>query len=244
MNRLRRWLAFKMTPTPTTMDPTSITSTFDLLRPENRTRTPIMHLARNESALVLFEAQWESLGVLAIGDGGWEPTGTDAENALPVRSQFEDPDNPMPAGSYRPLGQTIAASDARAMAAGIRRALATGKPDYNGAESRRLPLTRFFANRESEHRHQTAAPLNARYWDAHLHAETIATFLDGGSCRIMRGLPQQVHDDDKERERVQKLEREAARLAQEVEHGPAARLAGIRAELAATPVGPVAHSTK
>lgn len=247
MNRLRRWLAFKLSRTLTTMDPQHIDSTFDMVNPDARRRT-MMHLVRGADALVIPAACWELVVVLAASDGGWQPTGTSAA-ATDFGGQ-----RPAKPGHYIPARQTIADSDARALAAGLRRAEHTAQPDVIGASARKVPLGWWMARDgdqatpwsvDGEQRFiGVAAPQMARYWDLWAQMPQIAAFLEQGGCRIMPGLPQKVLDDDKERERRWKIEQETKRLEAEIAESPATKLARLRAELAHDDVRPMTHSSK
>ena len=227
----RRRLAFAFTHLPQTMNPTRIDSTFDLQNPDERRRAPIIHLCREEEALVMHEATWVLLGPLAIADGGWEPLGTDAKPKV-RRSDAFAPDLPAAGGHYLPDAQIVTGTDARALAAGIRRAMQTTEPDWLGGDPRRVPLTEHFADRWNEALVCAPVPSTARAWRVHDKAGQIAAWVERGAFRIIPGLPAKVLADDAERERLETLRREVARLEAELANDAAAKLAKARAELA------------
>ena len=238
MRRFRRWLAFLTTShRDMSMDePTNITATFPLDRADDR-RHKMMHLHRGNDALVIPTIIWELAVVLAASDGGWKPLGTDAP------AQDFGGEAPANAGHYIACGQTTADSDAKACAAGLRQAQRNPGDVNVGAAKRKVPLGWWMASDGSQADRWTVdgqekfvgvnAPAMAQYFNLWDVAEQIASFLDGGSCRIMPGLPKKVLDDDAEHARIEKLRREEAALQRQLEESAEAKLQRVRAELAA-----------
>jgi hypothetical protein len=216
------------------MDPTRYTPLMNLWNEDARRRSAFMHLVQGDDCLIGYAAWWETTCALALGDGKWQPLGTDAP-ASDLSGTKGYQTKPSEEGHYIPVSQKMVARDALRLARAVLLALPIRDP-MNGAESHRVPATRWLARASDEVDKWIPARLLAQHWSVAEHADTLCEFLcRGGDVRIVPGLPACFHADEQKRVEDARREREIARITEELE-APARRLAELRAGYSSTNV--------
>ncbi len=199
-----------------------------------------MHLLRDAEALWCDPLPWLSLLQFAAVTGDWRPRGTDAPEQLVTGGHLS---GALAKGHYWPMGQTLAASDARALAEGIRRAFTRWvKP--HGPNGPRFAINDPRLCERVQFAGAEVAVWNAvESFDLDDHdAELLAAFLERGACRLLWGPPEAIERNAQRaaqrRARRVPLEAERDRLILAVQRGTitdaeaAPRLAGLREALA------------
>lgn len=205
-----------------------------------------MHLLRATEAFEYSLTAWLTLARFAHVTGDWHPQGTDAASTL-VPDVYGGRGS-MCAGHYLPLGQRVTASDAAALAKGIRRALVEmprGPEFRDGGQVRRHAINdrRLFENANDAGAHLVVwahvVDLDIDRGDG----ARVADFLERGACELRYGRPEyalrQEERAKQRRERCVPLEQEQERLLTAVQTGTIAadlaapRLAAIRQKLQA-----------
>lgn len=159
-----------------------------------------LHLIRENDVFLLFYGKWQGALRAAYARGGWHPNGTDAKEEvswLQVNGGGT-PYGTLFSGHYFPKGQLVSSGDARALAEGLRNALAYRNRTTRNEDDGKATVHDPRILNPGEH-----AGRSADYWSDILDqqwleyqvpefVENMASFLEGGAFRIENEWPAEI----------------------------------------------------